>query len=203
MRTLSFVVLPAASNDLRGRAQVAAQSQLARTALERSARDAGATLAELAKDSEDAPLPSNGWHWSLSHTTRFAAGAVCRNPIGIDVEEIAPRKQEIVPRVTSRAELELLGGFQWDRFMRVWTAKEAVLKKAGCGLLELSRCTLVAVPDGDSMVLQHRGREHFVHQRTRARHVASLTHDGDPSLDLRWTWIGEFPSDSSAASEGA
>lgn len=189
MSTLPVVVLPYAECDrpLAGRARVEEQSRRAREALSRAATIAGARLAELQKDGEEAPLPSNGWHWSLSHGRHFAAAALARAPLGIDLEEIRPRSQALVPRVTSRAELELLGGFDWCAFFRVWTAKEAVLKKAGVGILELSRCRLLAVPDARTLVLSHRGREHVVHQEFRADHVVSIAHDA-PEAALEWHW---------------
>lgn len=172
---------------LRGRARLEAQSVLARRALESSACASGAVLGTLAKDGEDAPLATNGWHWSLSHAHGFAGGVVCGAPVGLDVEAVAPRRDDVVARVTSRAELEVLGGFSWDAFARAWTAKEAVLKKAGVGLLELDRCHLVAAPGADLLIVHHRGRDHAVHQRTRAGHVAALTHDGPDAL-IEWAW---------------
>jgi 4'-phosphopantetheinyl transferase len=173
--------------DLRGRARLESQSALAREALVLSARSSGARLGLLAKDAEEAPLPSNGWHWSLSHADGFAAGVVCRARIGIDVEAIAPRRSDVVARVSSREELELLGGFSWEAFVRVWTAKEAVLKKAGVGLLELDKCRLVAVAGDRTLVVSHRGRDHVVVQSIEADHVAAVTHDDVTAL-VEWHW---------------
>jgi 4'-phosphopantetheinyl transferase len=187
-----------AEAELRGRDRLAAQSALARRALDLSAAASGAVLGALEKDAEDAPIPSNGWHWSLSHTHGFAAGAVCRAPIGIDVEEIRPRRPDVIGRVTSRAELELLGGFSWHAFVRVWTAKEAVLKKAGIGILELAQCHIVAVPDEGRMIVHHRGRDHVVRQSTHAEHVAAVTHDGD-EMALTWSWSADAVGASAAA----
>jgi 4'-phosphopantetheinyl transferase len=183
------VLLARSAHDdvLRGRARLDAQSALAREALEQSARASGAALGPLEKDAEEAPLPTNGWHWSLSHAAGFAAGAVCRARIGIDVEAVAPRRSDVVARVSSREELDLLGGFSWEAFVRVWTAKEAVLKKAGVGLLELDRCRVVAVPGRRTLVVNHRGRDHVVEQRMECEHVAAVTHD-DVDRIVHWTW---------------
>jgi 4'-phosphopantetheinyl transferase len=178
---------PAHDAALRGRARLESQSALARAALALSARASEARLGPLAKDAEDAPLPSNGWHWSLSHSDGFAAGAVCRARIGIDVEAIAPRRSDVVARVSSREELELLGGFSWEAFVRVWTAKEAVLKKAGVGLLELDRCRLVAVTGTGLLVVNHRGRDHVVEQSVDSDHVAAVAHD-DVDAVVAWHW---------------
>lgn len=198
--TWNVVVMPvpAHERDLLGREKVAARSAAARVALRASADVTGATLGRLDKDDEDAPLPSDGWHWSISHGGGFVAGVVCRSRVGVDVEEIVPRRNDLVPRVTSREELELLGGFSWEVFARVWTAKEAVLKKAGCGILELSRCVLVAAPDAETLILHHRERDHVVHQRSRARHVASVTFDTTADASVAWRWHGEFATSESA-----
>lgn len=178
MSAIPVVVLPVREGT-RGPARVALQSAVAREALALSARRAGAALGELAHDENGAPLPSNGWHWSLTHAGAFAAAVVCRAPVGLDVARIEPRDPGIVPRVTSRDELQLLdllGGSRWTAFARVWSAKEAVLKKAGCGLGELSRCVLVAVPDDATMILSHRDRHHVVRQIVCAGHVAAIAH---------------------------
>jgi 4'-phosphopantetheinyl transferase len=168
---------------LRGAERVAEQSRHARLALARAAERSGARLGNLEKGEHDAPLPTLGWHWSISHARAYSAGVVADVPVGIDVEAVTQRKPEIVPKVASRAELELLGGFRWETFFRIWTAKEAVLKKAGCGILELSRCTLVAAPTPDLSIVAHRGREHVVRSILRHRHVAAVACDADFELD--------------------
>ena len=202
MSGLRVVLLPYSAADavLAGRARVVAQSRRAREALALSAEASGAQLGALEKDAEDAPLPSNGWHWSISHGRGYAAGVVARQRVGLDVERVEVRNPDVVSRVTTRFELELLGGFTWEAFVRVWTAKEAVLKKAGVGLLELSRCTIVAVPDAESMVVHHRGRDHRMHQCTRDHHVAAVTHDDPASTGIEWAWAGT--TSSTASSEG-
>ena len=190
MIVVPVVVLPyvARATPLRGRERVLEQSSRAREALARAARAVDAQMGELTKDEEDAPLPSNGWHWSLTHAEHFAAATIARFRIGIDIEEVRPRSQALVPRVTSRVELELLGGFDWQRFFRVWTAKEAVLKRAGQGLLELSGCRLVAVADDCTLILHHRGRDHVVRQLLRANHIVSVSHDGPSDVNIEWTF---------------
>lgn len=183
------VVIADCANELaglRGSDRVARQSALARQALATAALAIGARLGTLEKDALDAPLPSNGWHWSLSHGSRFVAATLSRSPIGVDVEEIRPRRTHVVPRVTSRDELELLGGFAWPAFVRVWTAKEAVLKRAGVGLAELSRCRLVAVPDDRTLVLRHRDRDHVVRQFLSDLHVVSVACGDALAVDLSW-----------------
>lgn len=186
MRLVPFV-LPTQVDalELKGAARVRQQSRRAREALALSAAACRAALGPLEKDGEDAPLPSNGWHWSLAHAREFAAGVVCREPVGIDVEKVEPRRPDAVASVTSHDELLLFGGFTWRVFFRAWTAKEAVLKKAGCGIAELAHARLVAVND-HGCVVAHRGREHFVHQREHAGHWLALAHDGPLDALVEW-----------------
>ena len=68
----------------RGRERVELQRDHARRAVRESARASAATLSELTKSADDVPLPSNGWHWSLSHSPAHVAGVVSRDPIGVD-----------------------------------------------------------------------------------------------------------------------
>jgi 4'-phosphopantetheinyl transferase len=184
-----FVVLgqlEAAELELPPRERVALASERAREALQVSARLSGATLAALQKDAREAPLPSNGWNWSIAHAGPCVAGVVCRQPVGVDLEPIAERRQELVTAVLSPGERELLGAFGAAGFVRGWTAKEAVLKKLGVGLTALSRCRIVAV-DAERAVLEldHDGRGHRVHTTEVSGFVAAVSFDG-PDRPVRW-----------------
>ena len=166
----------------------------ARLALYDSAARTGAPLGRLEQDHLDAPLPSNGWFWSISHARDLVSGVVFKRRVGIDVEKVVPRKPHLVPPVASRTELELFGGFSWRAFARVWTAKESVLKKAGVGLGELSRCEVVAVPGDDLLVVRHRDTNHRVHQLYVEGHVVSLSVDASSDFELEWTFDPEPPT---------
>lgn len=173
-----------------GREHAVMQSRHARLALNHSALVSGAELGELAKNADDAPLPSNGWYWSISHTRTYAAGVVAKQPVGIDIERIEARGDDIAALVATESEIALLGGFDEHAFMRLWTAKEAVLKKAGVGLSGLSQCRLVAVLDERRMLVSHRNREHTVHQHVHDMHIAAVSADISGDVDIEWTWEG-------------
>lgn len=78
--------------------------------------------------------------FNLSHSRGCVAVATSRyGPIGIDVESALPDSRlEIVPDVLTAREqgmLRLLGRRkQWDRFIRLWTVKEACGKALGLGM---------------------------------------------------------------------
>ena len=70
---------------------------------------------------------------SLSHSKNALAVAVSRAPVGIDIEYLhTPNTEKIAERVMNEAELsqfELLNSEQREeRFIAIWTAKEAVFK---------------------------------------------------------------------------
>lgn len=188
--TPALLRTPESDRPATGRARVRLQSATAREALAASARRSGATLGALEKDAEDAPLPSNGWHWSLAHDAEWAAGVVHRSPVGIDLERIVERRPELVAPVLSAAERPLLpspdGPFDWRVFMRLWTAKEAILKCAGVGLGELSLCRLAAPPTADSMVLAYRGESKLVRHAFVGDHVVAVHAPGED-------WTVEWP----------
>lgn len=166
--------------------RVANQRRAARSACHNSAQRLGLKIPELRQDREGVPQPVNGWHWSVSHTRGVVCGVVYPAPIGIDVERVQRRRQEIVAATATRAEYDVAGGFRWHNFTRIWSAKEAVLKKAGCGLAELSKCVLVATPTPRAMVIHHRGEMHYVHQNFHRGHYVSISADVADDAEIRW-----------------
>lgn len=185
------VVLGALGADaagLRGAARVERASRRAREVLAESARRVGAALGPLEKDARDAPLPSGGWHWSVAHAGGRVAGAVARHAVGVDLEPLVEPSGGVAAHAL-RAEERALLGDGVEGFVRGWTAKEAVLKKLGVGLSELSRCRIVAVPADDEVELEHDGRPHRVHQRRLADAICAVSVDG-PARVVRFVEEG-------------
>lgn len=171
-----------------GREGVEARRALSHDAMARAMQAMGVSLPPETHGEHGAPLPHAGWHRSRSHSRSCAAAACAPFAVGVDVEAVVPRRDELVPRMCDRDELDLLGGFSWNRAFRIWTAKEAVLKKNGVGLLELSLCRLVAVGDERTVWVHHRGRDHRVEQLAQDEHWVSVSHDGPPETELEWNW---------------
>lgn len=141
------VVLPVPRDGkgLTGRAKVAALSGYARQALELSAQWSGVRLKELHKDTNGAPLPSEGVFWSLSHKEGCVAGVVSNRPVGIDLELLRGFSSALYARLAAPQEWALAAGCDDRLFLRYWTAKEAVLKAVGKGLSGLGRCRVTAI----------------------------------------------------------
>ena len=143
--TLLHAVLAPTDGALPRPLHVDAARRAARGALARSAKSSGAELGPARFDARGAPLPANGWHRSVAHTRGLAAAIVAPEPVGIDVERLdRPRAQRILEPGLSAAERVFLEELTPPRLLRLWTAKEALLKRAGCGLAELSDCRLIA-----------------------------------------------------------
>lgn len=85
--------------------------------------------------------PESALRFNVSHTTGFAACAVARQRhLGIDVERI--RELDDAPAIAQRyfapSEAAMLGGLdgrrRTERFVELWTLKEAHVKAVGSGL---------------------------------------------------------------------
>lgn len=143
-----------------------------------AARRAGVPAeVELARDEKGAPIVSGGWYWSNTNTTGLAAAVVAPVPIGIDAEWTKR------PRVTAArerfdrgdaSELDRLGGRGRLEVLRLWTAKEAVLKLVGIGIADLGRTRLVEVREPDSLRLELRGAEYDVRIAPWGEHLVTL-----------------------------
>jgi 4'-phosphopantetheinyl transferase len=179
--------IPLAEPSLSGGERVQRLSLLARHALALSIEKSGLALAEIEKDEDDVPCPSNGNHWSVSHKPGCVAAVVGRGGAGIDVEEMVPRKRSLFDLTAGQDEWELAGGRSWQAFFRIWTAKEAVLKAIGVGIGGLKSCRVISVPDDRHAMIEHRGRQHLVEQLYHNGHIVSVL-KGDNEVE--WTLVG-------------
>jgi 4'-phosphopantetheinyl transferase len=174
--TLYPVVMPVSGDvqRLAGRDKVTALSDCARQALRLSADRAGVVLGELQKDGDDVPLPFGDYHWSVSHKPKYVAAVTGQARIGIDIEEIEPRRENIFGYVAGDEEWDLFGGKSWDSLYRCWTAKEAVVKSTGTGLAGLKSCRVADVLDDANISLLYEGRLYKVAQIRLDGHIVSV-----------------------------
>ncbi len=159
--------------------RIRAASLRAREALARSAELSGAVLGALEQGEDEAPLPSNGWWWSLAHDLELAGGLVSRSSVGFDLERVRPLRAELVAGFLNERERGLLDPLDPLALARAWTAKEAVLKRAGVGLAELSQCRVIGPLTPDRIWLEHRGERCLVMQTRHQDHVLAVHSPGE------------------------
>jgi 4'-phosphopantetheinyl transferase len=79
------------------------------------------------------------FHFNISHAGRYVVCAFSDAPVGIDIEEILPVDMKIAERFFAEREKEYIfeqtsESAQREAFYRVWTMKEAYIKREGRGL---------------------------------------------------------------------
>lgn len=80
-------------------------------------------------------------HFNLSHSGEYALLGLCRaHPLGVDIEQkhdlrdAAGLIKRFFTDEEAKAFADLSGGALLDRFFRLWTCKEALLKAEGLGI---------------------------------------------------------------------
>ncbi len=118
-------------------------------------------------------LQSGRPRFNLAHSGDAVVLAVAENEVGVDVEELRalPSAERLAPRICTPRELEglatkpgeicgpaLEGIDRSEALLRLWTAKEAVLKGLGSGIAGGMRSVEVRVGDrGDLQLLEIAG----------------------------------------------
>lgn len=97
------------------------------------------------------PTIQNG-HISISHTEGYAACAIAREPVGIDVERGHTFSKAAAKRILSPQEELMSDSTNADELLsRIWTVKESFLKMTGEGIPGGMRTLeLIAAGDGSS-----------------------------------------------------
>ena len=88
-------------------------------------------------------VENEGVHFSISHTNGLAVCVVADTPVGVDCERIVTKSSEEIQKFANRFfvenEISLLenGVFSSNDFFKLWTAKEATIKKLGTNLSDI------------------------------------------------------------------
>lgn len=78
------------------------------------------------------PFLEHGPFFSVSHSRRYSVLAVSENEIGIDIEMHECPSEKLINRCFTEEE-QSFAKMSTENFLRIWTAKEAVLKFLGTG----------------------------------------------------------------------
>ena len=163
-----------------------ALSRLARECVKASSLKSNLDAERFENDQSGVPLPSNGIFWSLSHKPEYVAGVVSRQRVGIDIEKLKPVSDALFKRIVDKTEASYF--LNPDRifvFFRVFTAKEAVLKKTGVGIKGLSKAKIVGVPDDHHLIVHYQDKKYQVENFYFDGYLASVTKD---NLDIEWSF---------------
>ncbi|WP_457552873.1 4'-phosphopantetheinyl transferase family protein [Desulfobacula sp.] len=139
------------------------------------------------KDAFGVPLASNSIHWSISHKPDFVAGVVSTQKIGIDLEQIKNVSDALFERIVGSKEGAHFKNQSKDTiFFRVFTAKEAVLKKTTDGIKGLSKVKVKTVVDDKNLIVQYIDQKYLIENFYFEDYLASVTKD---NVDVQWTII--------------
>jgi 4'-phosphopantetheinyl transferase len=185
--TIYPVILPVPDDarNLDRRQRVHYLSHRAREALKRSAERMQIELGSVEKDSRGAPLPFQGYFWSLTHKPDYVGGVIAPCAVGMDLEKIRSCSAALFRRIATGEEWALASRCDPEPlFFRYWTAKEAVLKTAGEGIADLSRCKIRQVVDETHLLVDYAGQSWGVEQVFFDGHVAAVAGRG---VRMEWT----------------
>ena len=81
------------------------------------------------------------FHFNISHSENLIAVAVADSPVGVDIEKKRDANLKIAQRFFTEEEKNFVKDS--DSFFYVWTRKEALLKKMGEGLKDISKAQVL------------------------------------------------------------
>ena len=128
------------------------QSAAAELAICAAMKNSGRPFAPSDYAYKESGQPIQNGHISISHTEGYAACAISRQPVGIDVEREHTFSKAAAKRILSPQEELMSDSTNADELLsRIWTVKESFLKMTGEGIPGGMRTLeLIAAGDGSS-----------------------------------------------------
>jgi 4'-phosphopantetheinyl transferase len=101
------------------------------------------------------PFLNNGYHFSISHTRGMVGLLVGTTPVGLDIELIKPIGNYYeFSDVLTTTELNIIAHSGLQTFFRFWTAKEAILKLTGDGIVNSGLVNSIVFPKPNTAILK-------------------------------------------------
>jgi 4'-phosphopantetheinyl transferase len=146
--------------------------------LHASGKKSGFFPGKLEKGKNGQPLPSNNVFWSVSHKDEYAAGLVSKSVAGIDIEKLKDVSPPLFNKIVSPKEKKRFKADADDIiFFRCFTAKEAVLKAVGIGLVGLHDIVVIKTEDSLNTWLKYKDIEYKVEHIFFDKYIASVVKD--------------------------
>lgn len=101
------------------------------------------------------PYLNNGYHFNISHTKGMVGLLVGTMPVGLDIEIIKPIENYYeFSEVLTTTELDIIARSGLQTFFRFWTAKEAILKLTGDGIVNSGLVNSIDFPEPKIAVIK-------------------------------------------------
>jgi 4'-phosphopantetheinyl transferase len=188
LKTLYPVILPVPEEvrSYKPRDRVVFLSEHARKALALCARKSGIALTEYKKDPEGAPLPADGFHWSVTHKTNYVGGVLSTQPVGIDIEKIQPCSAGLFRKTATEDEWALAeqSTDEFTIFYRYWTSKEAAVKASTIGIKDLLKCRIHQIVDDHHLEIKYLNKRWQIEHFFFDDHIASIVQN---DFTIEWT----------------
>ena len=89
-------------------------------------------------------------YFSLSHSDRYVVCAVADCEVGVDIEPVSSIRPAVLRRCFTSEEQDWIGTDP-ERFIRLWTMKEAYMKLTGTGISVPAKDIPLPVPPADGL----------------------------------------------------
>ena len=136
------------------------------------------------------PYASGYPSFNISHSGEWCVLACGETDnIGVDIEEMNEKHLDVAPVVYTEAERDWMKTDPVQRFFRLWTWKESVMKATGMGM-NLDPGSFEVLPFGEGKPVRIRNRNWYARDERLEGCRVSVCAD-EPIEQLRWTEIGE------------
>lgn len=100
-------------------------------------------------------------HFSLSHSAQQVVCAVADSAVGVDIQPLSPIRPAVLKRCVTAEEQKWIGD-STERFTRLWTMKEAVVKMTGTGFSVSVKEIVLPIPPKDGFDVNNQCWWHLI-----------------------------------------